>query len=193
MRHELKQRARSILLLGLCLLMSSCDNVSKARANALPLEKDRAYSGAPPVTSHKVKELGRFDCLACHLNGNAKEVGGALPKKTPHPEFVRCRNCHLEKTTDNLFRKNNFVGSTYKTGIRSQQNGPWLIPHPLTMRENCLGCHGDRADPEQLKTTHPERVRCMQCHIPAHQGFPRSRSDLTPPSALGGELPLWSL
>ena len=40
------------------------------------------------------------------------------------------------------------------------------IPHPLQLRENCLACHGGPAARAELRTTHPERVRCRQCHVP---------------------------
>ncbi len=113
--------------------------------------------------------------------------------KTPHPELERCEQCHLQKNSYDTFKENDFQGHTYEIGIRSQPEGPLLIPHPLTMRENCLGCHGEQAVPERLRTDHPERQRCVQCHIPAHQDFPRPRPNLAPSPMLGGGMPDWSL
>ncbi|MCP4603664.1 MAG: hypothetical protein GY847_24630 [Proteobacteria bacterium] len=193
MNRELKYRVVAILLIGLCLALLSCDCTSQAEAKVLPLSGNRSYSGAPPVIGHKVAELGRSECLSCHLNGDAEDLDGVKPMKTPHPELTRCVQCHLEKTTDELFRENNFKGSTYEIGISSQPEGPPLIPHPLTMRERCLGCHHEQAEPKQLRTDHPERARCVQCHIPAHQGFPGPRPNIEPIPALGGQLPSWSL
>ncbi len=180
-----------VILTGLVLL--ACDSVPRAEAKVLALDGNRAYSGAPPVIPHRVEELGRGKCLSCHLDGAAIEEGGARPRKTPHPELERCEQCHVQKNSYDTFWKNSFRGHTYEMGIRSQPEGPPLIPHPLTMRENCLGCHGDPAESERLKTDHPERVRCVQCHIPAHQGFPGPRSNLVSPQTLGDELADWSL
>ena len=30
----------------------------------------------------------------------------------------------------------------------------------------CLSCHGDEGLTEALRTTHPERINCEQCHVP---------------------------
>jgi len=144
----------------------------------LPLAENRAYSGAPPTIPHEVDGLGRGECVKCHLEGDAVDEAGRRARKTPHPELERCTQCHVARLTASVFRNNEFVGDSYRVGLRSQPEGPWLIPHPLTMRENCLGCHGDPQAPERLRTDHPEREHCRQCHVPAHAGFPRSRSGL---------------
>jgi hypothetical protein len=34
------------------------------------------------------------------------------------------------------------------------------------MRENCAACHTGPAAREEIRTTHPERIRCRQCHVP---------------------------
>ncbi|MDJ0762694.1 MAG: nitrate reductase cytochrome c-type subunit [Myxococcota bacterium] len=150
----------------------------EAPSDALALADGRAYSGAPPTIPHQVEQLGRGECLQCHLKGDAVDKEGRQAKRTPHPELEHCQQCHVAQRANDIFRKNEFKGSTYRIGLRSQPEGPWLIPHPLTMRENCLGCHGDPQAPEQLRTDHPEREHCLQCHIPAHEGFPRARSGL---------------
>jgi cytochrome c-type protein NapB len=33
------------------------------------------------------------------------------------------------------------------------------------MRENCTACHDGPAAREEIRTPHPERVRCRQCHL----------------------------
>ncbi|MCP4678571.1 MAG: hypothetical protein GY854_24280 [Deltaproteobacteria bacterium] len=190
---ELNRIVAVILVFWAGTLLMACENVPRVQANVLPLDGNTAYSGAPPVIPHQVKELGRGECLSCHLEGNAMEVGEAKPMKTPHPELERCEQCHLRKNSYDTFKENDFQGHTYVMGIRSQPEGPLLIPHPLTMRENCLGCHGENASPRRLETDHPERQRCVQCHIPAYQGFPRPRPNLEPAPMLGGGLPDWSL
>jgi predicted CXXCH cytochrome family protein len=34
------------------------------------------------------------------------------------------------------------------------------------MRENCAACHVGPGAREEIITTHPERTRCRQCHVP---------------------------
>ncbi len=182
----------SLLLLISCITLVCCNNTKNNQPNIIPLASNRAYSGAPPTINHKVQELGREECISCHLDGNAMDKG----KKTPitsHPELIRCRQCHVEKITKETFVHNSFQGHTYEIGLRSQPMGPPLIPHPMTMRENCLGCHGNEAINDRLKTGHPERVRCLQCHIPAHSEYPKSRPNLKSAIKYDNELVQWSL
>lgn len=155
--------------------LAACDQEKVERATVLPLAPNRAYSGAPPVIDHPVGDLGRAECLSCHLDGDALDSRGRRPPPTPHPDLERCTACHVEQREPGSLGASLFRGRTYTVGLRSQPSGPWLIPHPLTMREDCLACHGERAPHEQLRTTHPERKRCTQCHLPAHEGFPGAR------------------
>lgn len=165
----------SALIAASGLWLTGCGGeVADAAPVALDLPSNRAYSGAPPVIPHAVQELGRQDCLSCHLRGDA--AGDERPaKRTPHPELERCVQCHVERKSDGLYRRSTFVGHTYLIGHRQQPQGPWLVPHPLTLRENCVGCHGAATAQARLRTKHPERVRCTQCHVPAHEGFPGPR------------------
>jgi hypothetical protein len=55
------------------------------------------------------------------------------------------------------------------------------------MRENCRACHAGPGAVDVLRTTHPQRVSCRQCHAlaaPAAEAFARP---LTLPSPPGGE------
>ncbi len=182
-----------LLLSGVSLVLGSCNDISAAKAGSLSLRANRAYSGAPPTINHKVRELGRTECTTCHIDGNAMDCQDKPSPKTPHAELDRCLQCHVEKTTDNLYKQTRFSAKPYAMGVRSQPEGPPHIPHPLTLRENCVGCHATRTTPIQIRTDHPERQRCMQCHIPLHQGFPGPRPNITPSHGLGGQLPEWSL
>jgi nitrate reductase cytochrome c-type subunit len=173
--------------------LSSCERIKKAKADILPLADNRAYSGAPPVVQHEILELGRGDCLSCHLHGDAKEPFKKKAQKTPHPELVRCEQCHVEEMTSGVFKNNTFLGKTYVMRLKAHQESPPLIPHPLTLRENCVGCHGLEENEERLKTDHPERVRCVQCHLRVNTEMPGPRPDLKPTPALGGGLMNWSL
>jgi hypothetical protein len=53
------------------------------------------------------------------------------------------------------------------TGQRALAEGPPLIPHDLEQRGNCLACHGGPSAVIEIRTTHPERASCRQCHLPA--------------------------
>ena len=158
--------------------LAACDTGAPGtRPEVLHLQSNRAYDGAPPTIPHEVAALGRQDCLACHLDGDAVS-DGQRAKATPHPELERCVQCHLEQGTSAAFVASDFDGGVYPMGERAHGEAPWLIPHPLTLRENCLGCHGPDGDEAALRTDHPERFRCQQCHLPAQQGWPGPRKDL---------------
>ena len=43
---------------------------------------------------------------------------------------------------------------------------PMPIPHPVEGRRKCAACHVGVAALEHLRTPHPERISCMQCHVP---------------------------
>ena len=147
------------------------------RPGAVALSGNRLFDGAPPTIPHDVDELGRHDCLACHTAGDAI-AGGEAATITPHPELERCQQCHVTQATVDSLVDNTFVGGVYPMGQRAHDLAPYLIPHPLTMRENCLACHGPDAGEAALRTTHPERIRCQQCHVPAQEGWPGPRPDL---------------
>jgi nitrate reductase cytochrome c-type subunit len=51
-------------------------------------------------------------------------------------------------------------------GGRFYEGAPPTIPHPLQLRENCLACHAGPASRPEIRTSHPERARCRQCHVP---------------------------
>ncbi|MBI3268376.1 MAG: hypothetical protein HYZ53_05090 [Planctomycetes bacterium] len=141
-------------------------------ATVVPLRPNRSYDGAPPVIPHTVTALAAEDCLECHGD---KEVGAP---RSPHADLQRCLQCHLPQPGTGQFKETSFAPSTYPIGLRGHSYGPWLIPHPLTMRENCLPCHSGEKTSEALRTTHPERTRCVQCHVPANERWPGPRRDV---------------
>jgi hypothetical protein len=53
-----------------------------------------------------------------------------------------------------------------RSGGRLHNFAPPTIPHKMLMRENCLACHSGPAAREEIRTSHPERERCRQCHVP---------------------------
>lgn len=180
-------RGRRVGLLGLLvvgLTTVACDE--GARPTALSLADNRLYSGAPPTIPHPVVERARQECLSCHLHGDATgDDGTTLAKATPHPELEHCVACHVPTRGRGVYRRSTFWGKTYRMGLRSHPMGPWAIPHPLTMRENCLGCHDTPRTHAALRVTHPERQRCVQCHLPAHDRVPEPRPDAATVRASG--------
>jgi predicted CXXCH cytochrome family protein len=66
-----------------------------------------------------------------------------------------------------------FVASEYEglaqdltAGDRATPGAPPRIPHRTLMRENCVACHDGPGAREEARTSHPERWRCRQCHVP---------------------------
>lgn len=133
----------------------------------------RAYDGAPPTIPHPVRQNAAAECLACHEDG--LRVRGRLATAMPHADLASCTQCHVVDKApmpgamlppDATFARNAFVG------LESAGNGPtWSVappmtPHATTMRERCMSCHGENGrDP--IRTPHPERQSCEQCHAPS--------------------------
>lgn len=62
-----------------------------------PVRVARPSSGAPPVMPHRA--FMREKCLACH----GKESRGDIVH-SPHPDRVRCQQCHVEQRFDASWR-----------------------------------------------------------------------------------------
>ena len=62
--------------------------------------------------------------------------------------------------------ENTFVGLRSEPGTRFLPDAPPVMPHPRWMHETCASCHGTLG-PQGLRTTHPERQNCEQCHAPS--------------------------
>lgn len=175
--------ALSLSLIGVVLLLSACgggepDNKvdvpgkpGAMKTSATARAERRAYDGAPPVIPHQ--DFG-VACLSCHKNGMAvPDVGYAPP--VPHDNvespgaMSRCRQCHVFAQTTEVFRESEFVGfaQDLRKGSRQHEFAPPVMPHQLLLRENCTACHTGPAAREEIRCTHPDRGRCLQCHLPA--------------------------
>lgn len=132
--------------------------------------ENRAYPGAPPSIPHPLiseKGIGGKTCLQCHENGGFAAQFGAYTPVTPHPQWENCKQCHLPKAANNLFENTNWKKIAPPQIKQAAMPGaPPMIPHDLQLRENCLSCHAGPAAPKEIRTTHPERVNCRQCHLP---------------------------
>ena len=130
----------------------------------------RLFDGAPPVIPH---EPFGATCVSCHNTAglSVPEVGFAPP--SPHEmtsgmsAMSRCRQCHVFSESDTVFVENSFAGlrQDLRRGRRLNALSPPVIPHQILMRENCAACHTGPAAREEIRTTHPERIRCRQCHL----------------------------
>lgn len=172
-----------------------------AKTPALERAERRLFDGAPPVIPHD--PLGAA-CVTCHhAEGVAvPDLGFAPP--SPHAGFgsatvgmsaiSRCRQCHVFQQSEALFVANDFEGlrQDLRRGRRLNPLAPPVIPHRVFMREACLACHGGTAAREAIRTSHPERTRCLQCHLeqklttpldprPSQGGSTVAEGPVTPP------------
>jgi cytochrome c-type protein NapB len=128
----------------------------------------RAYDGAPPVIPHP--PLGGT-CTDCHASTARDLPGVGIAPPNPHLDTpgmsaARCRQCHVFRQTEELFVPTAFEGlkQVPRKGGRMYADAPPVIPHHLFMRENCNACHSGPAAREEIRCSHPDRVRCLQCH-----------------------------
>lgn len=136
--------------------------------------ENRAYPGAPPSIPHPLlseKGIGGRTCLQCHQNGGFVAQFEAFAPITPHPKLLNCKQCHLPKKTDLVFKASEWDKMTASAIHQVAMPGaPPVIPHTLEMRSNCLSCHAGAAAPIEIRVSHPERVNCRQCHVPKTAG-----------------------
>lgn len=145
------------------------------KTSATARAERRLFDGAPPTIPHD--PMGAA-CTSCHNEQglSVPDLGYAPP--SPHEltdgmsAMSRCTQCHVYATTDDVFVATEYVGfrQDLRKGRRLHALAPPVIPHQVQMRENCLACHSGPAAREEIRTTHPERKRCSQCHVPAHIG-----------------------
>jgi cytochrome c-type protein NapB len=143
---------------------------SSAKSSAAVRAQRRAYDGAPPVIPH---DPSGADCVSCHADRAIEVPGVGLSPPSPHQgtsglgSTARCRQCHVHPVTRDTFRQSTFVGlaQDLRRGHRAHPLAPPVIPHPVFMRENCAACHTGPAAREEIRTSHPERTRCLQCHL----------------------------
>ena len=156
----------------------------------------RAYPGAPPRIPHGLTpgEFQSGGCKTCHERGGFSQRFGAYVPLTPHPEMgaclqchvgdanlmaiplpgidpsARCRQCHAPGATrwrDSSLTWTPMEWPRLTPVIRDRSPPP--IPHPLEMRGNCLSCHAAPAGVAEIRTPHPERANCRQCHVEGAQ------------------------
>lgn len=132
-------------------------------------DNNRAFNGAPPTIPHSIDQISDASCVACHSDG-AKTVSLRIPPMS-HQFLTNCTQCHVESRPRHanpiLFRENHFDGvKAPQEGPRAFPGAPPQIPHATWMRSNCMSCHG-YAGLQGIRTTHPWRNNCQQCHAPS--------------------------
>lgn len=131
----------------------------------------RAFEGAPPFIPHPLDpEVERTqDCRPCHQYGGYAPGLRTFAPRSPHPEQSNCLQCHVRPVTSGVYVESEWSYVAWPAyGTRGAlQGAPPPIPHALQMREHCLACHGGTAAAPDIRTSHPERFNCRQCHVPA--------------------------
>lgn len=176
-------RGEAVLPESLALLQAAVPSVTDAlelsdvsRADALTARTHRrAFYGAPPVIPHPVNQSSMSECLACHDHG--MRMGALAAPAIPHPAFLSCTQCHAlaepnlpwgERSEglaeDPRAVPNSFVGlKAPLMGNRWTSVAPPIVPHDSFMHERCVSCHGPNGR-VPLRTPHPDRSNCRQCH-----------------------------
>lgn len=128
----------------------------------------RAFPGAPPAVPHPLADptaYGGSACTSCHSDGGWVEKWEAWAPVTPHPSWENCLQCHVPSVGKGVFRASTFQPAPPPpVNQRAFPGAPPAVPHEFQMRENCLACHAGPGAVNELRTTHPERVGCRQCH-----------------------------
>jgi cytochrome c-type protein NapB len=157
----------------------------------------RAYDGAPPRVPHGLtpSEFRTGGCNTCHERGGFSQRFGAYVPVTPHPEMGACLQCHVgdamlmaialpSSEPSDRCRQCHAPGAMRWTEGMPAWRGlaapalarggpagaPPPIPHDLAMRGNCLACHSAPGGVVELRTSHPERANCRQCHVTNGEG-----------------------
>lgn len=130
----------------------------------------RAFDGAPPTVPHPVDERAVPNCLVCHEHGAM--IGQLRAPAMSHVAMSSCLQCHVSQTevhSSPVTGTSVGSGSEFTAlafgglGTRAWLGAPPTRPHAAAMRTNCASCHGVAGHPG-LRTSHPERQSCEQCH-----------------------------
>jgi nitrate reductase (cytochrome), electron transfer subunit len=166
----------------------------------------RAYPGAPPRVPHGLTpdEFRGTMCNTCHERGGYSQRFGAYVPLVPHPELTSCLQCHAtdvalvgvalpDRRPDALCNQCHSVARNRRSEHDSDwRPAPWPqlsraadgtppeIPHDLQLRGNCLACHMGPAAVAEIRTSHPERSNCRQCHLAREHDSPSAGGAVWP-------------
>ena len=152
----------------------------------------RAYPGAPPRIPHgfTADEFRTGACNTCHQRGGYSPRFNAYVPLTPHPEMPACLQCHVGRDEvtgvslpsldpSTVCRQCHAPGAArwaeslvdWRPMARPSRTSPAedggvpAINHDLFFRGNCLACHSGPSAVAEIRTTHPERADCRECHV----------------------------
>lgn len=179
---NLYANAAEVLAAGLPDPLAPIELSDEERARAVEeRHKRRAYDGAPPTIPHAVGQLEPTGCLVCHERG--ANVAGRIAPPISHTRYASCLQCHVVGDAPGPpgavdgGTANAFVGNAWGKGTRAWPGAPPTTPHPTWMRNECTSCHG-AAGKLGLRSSHPWRASCEQCHAPS------ATLDQRPPGAV---------
>ena len=146
-----------------------CRSEQRASRKATPCLRRRA----PSRCRIPMVQADSTSCLLCHQE--ATRIGDSIAPAMSHRAYTSCTQCHVSDTglpiewnTGRFARDSNseFAGEqTTPAGTRAYEGAPPTIPHRTLMRENCMSCHGEGGT-SAIRTSHPDRQSCTQCHAP---------------------------
>ena len=98
------------------------------------------------------------------------QLGTVVARPMPHANYASCTQCHVPQVSvaadEAHWLDNDFAGlPAPSAGHRAYPGAPPVIPHSVHMRDNCATCHG-WSGADGLKSSHPWRTSCTQCHAP---------------------------
>lgn len=133
----------------------------------------RAYDGAPPTIPHAIDQLAPPSCLTCHEHG--ARIASMVAPRISHPPLGSCVQCHVVAADPRPgvatppAPATDFAGlAPPRGGARAWPGAPPTIPHTTWMRDHCASCHGTLGS-HGIRSTHPWRASCTQCHAPSAQ------------------------
>jgi nitrate reductase (cytochrome), electron transfer subunit len=155
-------------------------------------------------------------CRMCHERGGYSARFGAYVPVSPHPELTECLQCHVGDDAvmgvsaptagapDALCRQCHATrAAPVPRGALDWRPAPWPelavargaepdvgpppIPHDMQLRGDCLACHAGPAAVAEIRTGHPERANCRQCHTAALADEIYSRPSKTSEQDSGGQ------
>jgi cytochrome c-type protein NapB len=156
----------------------------------------RAYDGAPPTIPHAIDQRDVPGCLTCH--GEGMKLGERVAPKISHAPYQSCAQCHVVSDSPRPLAEYKGVPGNTFTGLASAGHGgrawngaPPTMPHTTHMRTDCASCHGPTGLPG-LRTSHPQRQNCQQCHASSarlDQRLEETPGPGQPGSRVAGETP----
>lgn len=199
---------------GALVARSSTEARPPAHARTLTMYRRlRAYPGAPPRIPHGLTDEEFFGgtCNNCHERGGFVARFGTYAPVTPHPEYGACLQCHAPRDAlvgipaagapgrdscgqchiDPGAPAPTFVALDWRTmewpetERRAMEGSPHWIPHDLQLRTNCVACHAGPGAEREIRTDHPDRAACRQCHVPVTTSEPPAFTEAAPEDGSG--------